>query len=382
MSVSGSTTRTRSYGIPKISAATWASTPLEPWPISTVLDSTVRLPSPSRRTLAADVDGVTVLFSASATPAPYGLARRRRALGRAPADCRRWYRAECSAKWTSCMCSLVANVSPSLSSVAQAQLHRVDAQGAGDVVHLRLAGPVRLRRAVAAEGAGGRQVRVDGVGVDLDVGDAVRPGAAEAAVLDQPRADVGVGAAAPVAADLARGEIVPSRLHAGLDVELRRVLRDLQELLAAGQRQLDRSPRGQRQRGGQRLEVDVALGAVAAAERRRQHAHLRLGQAKDLGQVGAHRGRRLGGRPDGQAAVRLPPGQHDVGLEGAVLRRRACCRCPRRCGPPRRKPSSTSPLRSLKWLQMFVPASRFTMMSAKVWRCGGSSSCEDAARPA
>src|SRR5687767_13414266 len=90
--------------------------PFDPCPISTVLDSTVRLPSPSMRTPAADVDGVTVLFSATANPRPTALRGGASRFG-VPQPIHLAVLLTISSKCTSCRCSLVANVSPSCSTL-------------------------------------------------------------------------------------------------------------------------------------------------------------------------------------------------------------------------------------------------------------------------
>src|SRR3990172_10761866 len=75
---------------------------------------------------------------------------------------------------------------------------------------------------------------------------------------------------------------------------------------------------GERQRGSQRLEEDE-LAAEAAAERRRDDAHLVLGQAQGLGDFGARVEERLGGRPHGDVAERVHLREGRARLEVALV---------------------------------------------------------------
>jgi len=58
--VSAASTWTSSSRAPSASAAIWAITVLEPWPISVVLTITVTVPSSLRRTKAAEPEGATL----------------------------------------------------------------------------------------------------------------------------------------------------------------------------------------------------------------------------------------------------------------------------------------------------------------------------------
>ena len=69
------------------------------------------------------------------------------------------------------------------------------------------------------------------------------------------------------------------------------------------QRDLHRPARQQRQRGDQRLELDVELGAEAAAEIRHFHAHPVLRPAEQARDLDAHEGRGLRRGVDGEPAV-------------------------------------------------------------------------------
>ena len=196
--------------------------------------------------------------------------------------------------------------------IFHAELVRVEAESLRNHVHLALVGPRGLVDPVPAEGAGGRDVRVDGVGVDPYVGNVVRPRRAIAPVLDEPRTDVRVCAGVEVAKALARDDAAVLH-HAGGQGDAPAVLRDGHELLVAGEVQLDRTPCDQRQDRGDRLDRRVALRSIRAPERRHDHAHARGGELEHLGQVPAEHVRDLARRPDrdvagfhlGDTAVRL-----------------------------------------------------------------------------
>ena len=161
----------------------------------------------------------------------------------------------------------------------------------------------QLRDAEAAQRAGRRLVGVDGVVVERDVLDVVRAGGGKAGLLRHPRADVGVGAAVPERLDLAGDHAAVVR-DAGLDPHGRAVLGDGVELLVHRQRDAHRLANEQRADGHQRFELDVQLGAEAAAEKRRADAHAVLGPAEQPADLAADERRTLRGRVDGQCVVR------------------------------------------------------------------------------
>ena len=81
--------------------------------------------------------------------------------------------------------------------------------------------------------------------------------------------------------------------------------RGRQEMLAARLDPFHRASDAARDSGQQNvLGIDVTLGAEAAADVRRDHAHSLLGEAQGRGDRGAHGERYLGRRPDRQPAVR------------------------------------------------------------------------------
>ena len=105
--------------------------------------------------------------------------------------------------------------------VLAAQLERVDAAAARDLVDLALADPLQVRRAERAVAARGRGVRVDAAGVDAERLPAVRARRGVAAGRRDARPVVGVGAGvepaldvAPEQAPVARRRGAHARLHA------------------------------------------------------------------------------------------------------------------------------------------------------------------------
>jgi hypothetical protein len=83
--------------------------------------------------------------------------------------------------------------------------------------------------------------------------------------------------------------ILPSVLvEAAFDLERAGVLGDLVEALLHRQRDLHGALGQQRQRGHERFQLDVELGAVAAAQIGDADAHAVLRQAKQAGDLGAH----------------------------------------------------------------------------------------------
>ena len=149
--------------------------------------------------------------------------------------------------------------------VLAAEFDRVDAELARDQVGVALIGPDELRNAEAAQRAGRRAVGVELVGIDLDILDVVGPRRGEAGFLRHARADIGIGAAVPEHLAGARDHLA-ILADAALDAERRRMLGDHVELLFHRQRDLDRPAHQHRQRRDQRFELDVDLGAEAAAE--------------------------------------------------------------------------------------------------------------------
>ena len=71
--MSGWTIWTRSGEMPNSSATICPIVVSDPWPISTVLLSTLALPSALRMTMAPEIDGVSTAFTPAAMPLPRSL---------------------------------------------------------------------------------------------------------------------------------------------------------------------------------------------------------------------------------------------------------------------------------------------------------------------
>ena len=183
-----------------------------------------------------------------------------------------------------------------LQSGLQTKFHRVDAQRARDHIRLRIVGPDHLRHAEAAKRARRNFVGVDAVGIDPDVGNAVRSGRGVARLVADARADFGVGAGVPVDFALARHD--RAVLNRGFDLRDHFVLGDRQKLFFAGERITHRLLGEQRQHRHQRLQFGIKLGAVAAAEIRHAHANRFMRNAEGRGNFRPHIRRRLAGGPD------------------------------------------------------------------------------------
>src|SRR5205807_3722315 len=102
--------------------------------------------------------------------------------------------------------------------------------------------------------------------------DVVGTGGGEPGLLRHPWPDVRVSAAVPPDLALARRDPAVRRYRA-FDAERAGVARHHEELLLHGERDLHRLPGEQRERGDQRLELDVELTAEPAAEERHFDPH-------------------------------------------------------------------------------------------------------------
>jgi hypothetical protein len=167
---------------------------------------------------------------------------------------------------------------PFAQDVLAPELDRVHAKLARQQVGMALVGPHELRNAESAQRTGRRKIGVERVGADGDVLDVVGTWRGKAGLLRDARADVGVGAAVPPDVAVARHDPAVPR-EAAPDAEGAGVLGDGEELLLHRQRHLDRLFRQQGKHGYQGFELDVELGAEAAAEERHAHAHPVLGPA-------------------------------------------------------------------------------------------------------
>ncbi len=116
------------------------------------------------------------------------------------------------------------------------------------------------------------------------------------------RAHVGIGAPVPEHLALARDDAAVL-VDAGLDAQGARVLGDLIELLLHRERDLHRPPHQHGACRHQRLELDVELRAVAAAQERHLDAHPVLRPAEQPRHLGAHERRPLRAGVDGDVLV-------------------------------------------------------------------------------
>src|SRR6188474_904852 len=130
---------------------------------------------------------------------------------------------------------------------------------------MALVRPGELRDAKSTQRARRCHIRVERVGIDGDILDIVGTRRYKARLVRYAGADVGVGAAVPEHLALTSRD-APAVVDACFDAERAGVLRDLVELLLHGQPDLDRPPREQRERGHQRLQLDVELGTIAATD--------------------------------------------------------------------------------------------------------------------
>ena len=210
--------------------------------------------------------------------------------------------------------------------VAQAQLHRIDAERLGQLVHLAFGREVALGPAEAAERRARHVVGVDRVGVHRHVGDIVRPGAGERGVAQHFVAGVHVRAAVGDHFDLDRGQLAVA-LGAPAGVDLHRVALAVADhrLFAAPDgfdstpaqyAALGQPPDGQRQRD---LHRHVLAAAERAADGRVDHAHLFLRDAQRVCDLALVLMRPLPGHLHRDAAFLVQIGHTGLGLEIGVL---------------------------------------------------------------
>jgi hypothetical protein len=204
--------------------------------------------------------------------------------------------------------------------VALPELHGVQAERGGHLVHLRLVGEARLDGAEAAHGAAGRVVGVEGERLYLHVPDDVRADAEGGRVADDRRGGGGVGAAVEhdPGPDVGQSAVAGGAV---LVVELGGVAVDVaEEGLEPVVDHLDRLAGAQCQQAGVDLHGQVLASAEGAADAGQGHPDPVLGQAedgRDLAQVGVEP---LGGDVQVDAAVLGGHGEPGLGAEeGLVL---------------------------------------------------------------
>ncbi|MGY4357638.1 hypothetical protein ACVW0J_004131 [Bradyrhizobium sp. i1.7.7] len=119
--------------------------------------------------------------------------------------------------------------------------------------------------------------------------------------------------------ELERGEPAVG-IGAGLDVDPHRMpRRGRDELLLAGQLQLDRSSGLERRERQNVLDEHLLLAAKAAADAFAEHADLVQGKPKDVRQRAACQERHLRGGTDIEHAGSIEPGEAAMGLQRGVL---------------------------------------------------------------
>ena len=205
------------------------------------------------------------------------------------------------------------------------ELDRIAAEPVGGRVDQRLERPGELRHAEAAKRAAGGRVRVDGARGELDVRDPVGAGRRVRALLDDARADVGVGADVVVGVALDRHErAVTAEPHAHVDAG--GAAAHGLERFGHRRGQPHRPARGARERRRQRLELRVGLAAEAAAEVRHDDPDPRERHVEHLRQLDAHRVRVLARGPDREPVGLAPHRHRRMRLHRVVLHRREAIR--------------------------------------------------------
>ena len=212
----------------------------------------------------------------------------------------------------------------------------------GRLVELRFAGEDALGRPEAPERAGRRGVRVDRPAGDLDGGDAIRPADPVGGLAADERRVLGVGAG--VEEDLRPPAAQPAVSVEGAgDMDDGAVAPGREDRFVDRQGELHRPPGPQGEGRGQRLDLGVALAAVAAADVRHDHPDPRERQVEAAGQVVADHERMLARGPDGQPAG-APLGDGGVGLHRVGVREWVAEGRPRGRGWRRRRPPRCRPI--------------------------------------
>ncbi len=186
--------------------------------------------------------------------------------------------------------------------VQASERDRIELERPRDHVGMALVRPGELRDAKSTQRARRNHIRVERVGIDGDILDIVGTRRYKARLVRDAGADVGVGAAVPEHLALT-GQDAPAAVDTCFDPERAGVLRDLVELLLHRQRDLDRPPREQRERGHQRLQLDVELGTIAPTDEWHPDADLVLRPAEQSRDLGAHERRTLRAGVDRDARI-------------------------------------------------------------------------------
>ena len=202
----------------------------------------------------------------------------------------------------------------------QTKFHGVDTERARHHVGLRIIGPDNLRHTKTAERTRGHFVRIHAVGIDPDVGDAIRPRRCVAGFVTDARADFRVGAGVPIDFAFTRRDraVFDCRFDVGNDF----VLGNCQKFFFACQSVTHRLFRDQRQHRHQRFELGVELGTVAAADVRHAHADPVHGNTESRRNLRSDIRRRLARGPDVKALMLVQIRQRHVRFHRHMLRRR------------------------------------------------------------
>ena len=259
--------------------------------MSTVPQYSVVLPSAETLTIATEVVGEITALSATANPRPRRTAPVPRSNGLLPIEplgdaVEDFLDRGVLQDRTGGLRAAVAQ------QVLLAEFERIALERARDHVGVALIGPHQLRNTEAAQGAGRRQVGIERIGIDRDIVDVVWARSGEAGFLRHARADICIGAAVPPHLAFARDDAAVL-VETAFDAERARMFGDRVEMLFHRMRDLYRSARQHRHRGRERLQFDVELAAVAAAEIRHFDAHTVLRPAKQTRNLGAHERRTL-----------------------------------------------------------------------------------------
>ncbi len=178
---------------------------------------------------------------------------------------------------------------------------------------------LRLGQAVATKRARWHRVGVDGEAIDLLVRTVVDRDGLGQRVEHHGAGMIAVGAGVGEHLELERGEPAVG-IGAGLDVDPHRMpRRGRDELLLAGQLQLDRSSGLERRERQNVLDEHLLLAAKAAADAFAEHADLVQGKPKDVRQRAAGQERHLRGGADIEHAGSIEPGEAAMGLQRRVL---------------------------------------------------------------
>ena len=158
--------------------------------------------------------------------------------------------------------------------IFEPQLQRVEAQALRHDVHLRLVGPGELRHTVTTEGDTVDRIGVDGMGIDVQVWNAIWSASGIPSFLHHAWPYVRIGANLIVRRALARHNGAVA-LYASFYAYARRSTAYGLKTLLNGERQAHRAPQLACQRHHEGLNLGVGLIAVGAAEIGHDHLHAR-----------------------------------------------------------------------------------------------------------